>query len=72
MSDWFAGQPKKECIQSQKIIVKTQKTEIQAVFKYHLKEDSLKTQKLKLPKTNNKIGRAIFIVDSFLPKEHIF
>ena len=34
---------------------------MQAVFTYHLTEDSLSTQKLNPPNNNNKIGNATFI-----------
>lgn len=34
---------------------------MQALFKYHFNEDSVRTQKVKAPNTNNKIGNAIFI-----------
>ena len=34
---------------------------MQALFKYHFNEDSVRTQKVKPPNTNNKIGNAIFI-----------
>ena len=45
----------------QKMMVKTQKIEMQAVFMYHFNDDSVNIQKVKPPNTNNKIGNAIFI-----------
>ena len=45
----------------QKITVKIQNAEMQAVLKYHFNDDSVNSQKVKPPKTNNRIGNAIFI-----------
>ena len=61
ISSSLAGQPKNELIDDQKTIVKIQKAEMEAALKYHLNDDSVSTQKVNPPNTNNKIGNAIFI-----------
>ena len=50
----------------QKIMVKIQKIEMQAVLRYHFSDDSVSTQRVKPPNTNNRIGNAIFISYSSL------
>ena len=57
----YTGHPKKVWMDVQKMIVKTQNAEIEAVLKYHFRDDSFNTQKVRPPKANNKIGNAIFI-----------
>jgi len=60
MSFSKAGHPKNEPMDDQKITVNKQKTEMQATLKYHFSADSVSTQKVRPPKTNNKIGNAMF------------
>ena len=71
MSSSEAGQPRNELIDDQKITVKTQNVEIQAVLKYHFNYESVNNQKVRPPNTNNKIGNAIFISLKSLNHTHL-
>jgi len=61
MSLLRAGHPKYECMVDQNTIVNMQNVAMQDVLKYHLTEDSESSQKVRVPKINNKIGNAMLI-----------